>query len=147
MLLKSRASSYHHLGCGRSGLSSLGAVSGSGLGGLDLLIGLVRAVDGDLDSNLAAVNVLSVHLSNSLLLQLLRSQRDEAEATALAGLATSLELLDHKAWNRAKSDLGRQRLVGSEKLLKLSKGSAIPVNDIKSAKCHEPSPRSGRTGG
>jgi hypothetical protein len=54
-----------------------------------------------------------------LLLQLLRGQRDEAEATALAGLAASLELLDHEAGDGAKGDLGGQGLVGFEQLLEL----------------------------
>jgi hypothetical protein len=52
-------------------------------------------------------------------LQLLRSQGDEAEATTLARLTTSLELLDHETGNGTQGDLGRQRLVGGEKLLKL----------------------------
>jgi hypothetical protein len=89
------------------------------LGGVGLLVSLVRAVDGDLDGDFASLNLLAVHLSNSLLLLLLRGQGDETEATALAGLTASLELLDHETGNGAKSDLGRRRLVGREELLQL----------------------------
>jgi hypothetical protein len=85
-----------------------------------LLIRLVRAVNGNLDGNLTALNLLSVHLRNSLLLELLGSQSDEAETTTLAGLTTSLELLDHKSGNRSKSDLGGRGLISLEKLNKLS---------------------------
>lgn len=107
-----------HLSGGGSG-SLLGAILGLGSGSVGLLVGLVRAVDGNLDSNLAALDLLAVHLSNGLLLQLLGSQGDEAEATALASLATSLQLLDHEAGDRAQGDLGRRWLVGVEELLEL----------------------------
>ncbi len=100
----------------------LGAVGVLILGGLDIIIGLVRAVDGNLDSDLTALDLLAVHLSHGLLLQLLRGQGDEAESAALAGLAASLELLDHEAGDGAQGDLGRQGLVGVEQLLELNEG-------------------------
>jgi hypothetical protein len=125
-------SSLSRLGGSGSG-SSLGASSRGGLSSrgsllltvgsitLVLLIGLVRAVNGNLDGNLTALNLLSVHLSNSLLLELLGSQSDETETTTLAGLTTSLKLLDHESGNRSKSDLGGRGLISLEKLNKLSK--------------------------
>jgi hypothetical protein len=84
-----------------------------------LLIGLVRAVDGDLDSDLTTLDLLSVHLLNSLLLKLLRGESNETEATSLASLATSLEFLDHEAGNGAEGDLGRGGLVVLEELKEL----------------------------
>jgi hypothetical protein len=84
-----------------------------------LLISLIRAVNSNLDSDLTALNLLSVHLSNSLLLKFLRSQSDETEATTLAGLATSLKLLDHESGNRSESNLGRRGLIGLEELNEL----------------------------
>jgi len=109
---------------GSSGLrggggSLLGAVVVLALGGVGLLVSLVRAVDGNLDSDLATLNLLPVHLRDSLLLLLLVGKSNEAEATTLAGLSASLELLDHEARDRAESNLGRRWLVGSEELLKL----------------------------
>jgi len=79
-----------------------------------LLVGFVRTVNGDLDSDLTILDLLSVHLQDGLLLLLLICKSDKAEATSLAGLVTSLELLDHEAWDWAKGDLGRDRLVGSK---------------------------------
>lgn len=90
------------------GLLLLLALSGGGLGVVVLLSG---GVDGDLDGDLAALDLLAVHLSAGLLLQLLGAQGDEAEATALASLAASLELLDHEAGDGAEGDLGRAGLV------------------------------------
>jgi hypothetical protein len=86
---------------------SLLALSGSGL--LVVIILLAGGVDGDLDGDLAALDLLTVHLGTSLLLKLLGAQGDETEATALARLAASLELLDHEAGNGAESDLGGAR--------------------------------------
>jgi hypothetical protein len=119
----SRSRSGSSLGASsRDGLSSRGSLLLSvGSITLVLLIRLVRAVNGNLDGNLTALNLLSVHLRNSLLLELLGSQSDEAETTTLAGLTTSLELLDHKSGNRSKSDLGGRGLISLEKLNKLSK--------------------------
>lgn len=71
-----------------------------------MVVLLSGGVDGDLDSDLTALNLLAVHLVASLLLELLRAEGDEAEATALARLAASLELLDHETGNGAESDLG-----------------------------------------
>lgn len=112
-----------HLGDCLGNLSSNGGcllAVGLGLvGDVGFLIGLVGAVDGNLDSDLTTLNLLAVHLVDSLLLQLLRSKSDEAEATTLAGLTSSLELLDHESRNRSESDLSRRRLVGLEKVLEL----------------------------
>jgi len=88
--------------------------------GVGFLVGLVWAVDGDLDSDLTTLDLLAVHLRDSLLLLLLGCESDEAEATTLAGLVASLELLDHEAGNWAKGDLGGSWLVGSEEFLELS---------------------------
>jgi len=118
----------NHLGGGSLGLLGLlGAVGGLGLGALEVIIRLVRAVDGNLDSDLTALDLLAVHLSHGLLLQLLRGQGNETEAAALASLAASLELLDHEAGDGAEGDLGRQRLVRVEQLLELSGGSVTAI--------------------
>lgn len=103
---------------GLGGSSLLGLRLGLGRD-VSLLVGLVGAVNGDLDSDLTTLNLLAVHLIDSLLLQLLGSQRDETETTSLAGLTTGLELLDHEAGDGAESNLGGRRLVGGEKLLEL----------------------------
>ena len=118
---------HHHLSGShsRGSLNLLGTVRVLRLGGLEIIVSLVRAVDGNLDRDLAALDLLSVHLRDSLLLQLLRGQRDEAEAAALAGLAASLELLDHKPRNGPQGDLGRQGLIGVEQLLELRRVSVI----------------------
>jgi hypothetical protein len=83
------------------------------------LIGLVRAVNSNLDGDLTALNLLSVHLVNSLLLEFLGSQSNKAKATALASLATSLKLLDHESGDGSESNLGGRRLISLEKLNKL----------------------------
>lgn len=80
---------------------------------------LAGAVNGDLDSNLTALNLLSVHLLHSLFLLLLRTEGDETEATALASLVAGLELLDHEAGDGAKSNLGGNGLVGGKDFLQL----------------------------
>ena len=97
----------------------LGSVGVLVLRGLEIIICLIGAVDRHLDSDLAALDLLAVHLGHSLLLQLLGGQGNEAEAAALASLAASLELLDHKTGDGAKGDLRREGLVGGEKLLEL----------------------------
>lgn len=84
-----------------------------------LLVGLVRAVDGNFNSDLTTLNLLAVHLRNSFLLQLFGGESDEAEATTLAWLATCLEFLDHKSGNGSKGNLGRRRLVSFEEILEL----------------------------
>lgn len=108
-----------HLGGSGGCLLAVGLVL---LRSVGLLISLVWAVDGDLHGNLASLDFLAVHLRNGLLLELLRGKGDEAEATALAGLATSLELLDHEAGDGAERNLGRRGLVVVEKFLELSNG-------------------------
>lgn len=98
-----------------------GSLSGGGLalGAIDVVILLAGGVDRDLNGDLTALDLLAVHLGASLLLELLRSEGDEAEATALAGLTTSLELLDHETRNGAEGDLGLGRGVVLEDLKKL----------------------------
>lgn len=121
---------HHHLSSchSRGGLSLtlnvglLDSVHVLALGGLDVIIRLVRTIDGNLDSDLATLDLLAVHLGDSLLLKLLRGQRDEAKTAALAGLTARLELLDHEAGDGAQGDLGRQGLVGGEQLLELEGG-------------------------
>lgn len=95
------------LGSGRrslgGGLGCGSAVSG-GLGrGVVLLAGRVNR---DLNGDLTALDLLAVHLVAGLLLKLLGAEGHEAEATALAGLTASLELLDHEAGDGAEGDLG-----------------------------------------
>lgn len=89
-------------GWGSLGGDGSGALCG-GLGGIVLLAG---GVDRDLNGDLTALNLLAIHLVASLLLKLLRAESDESETTALARLATSLELLDHEAGDGAEGDLG-----------------------------------------
>ena len=125
---RSRSSSGSGSSHGTGGRSSRGGSLGSrsvlllGTGSITLillLVGLIRAVDSNLDGNLTTLNLLSVHLSNSLLLELLGSKSDKSEATTLTGLTTSLKLLDHESRDRTKSDLGRRGLISLEKLNKL----------------------------
>jgi hypothetical protein len=125
---RSRCSSGSGSSHGTGGRSSRGGSLGSrsvlllGIGSITLillLVGLIGAVDSNLDGNLTTLNLLSVHLSNSLLLELLGSKSDKSEATTLAGLTTSLKLLDHESRDGTKSDLGRRGLISLEKLNKL----------------------------
>jgi hypothetical protein len=114
-------------GGGGGGSSSGGASGGSGsgltLGGsLHVVVLLSGRVNGDLDGDLTTLNLLSVHLRASLLLELLGAEGDETETTALAGLTTSLELLDHEAGDGTKSDLGLGGRVVLEDLEELYKG-------------------------
>jgi len=92
----------------RCGASSLG---------VDVL--LAGTIDSDLDCDLTAVDLLAVHLTYGLLLQLLRSKRDKAEAATFARLVTSLKLLHHIAGDGTESDLGGGGAIGSEELLEL----------------------------
>lgn len=108
-------------------LSSSGSLSGAvgTLGGslgswsIGIIVGLVWAVDGDLDGDLTTLDLLSVHLSNGLLLHLLRGKSNETESTSLAGFVAGLELLDHEAGDGAKGDLGGGWLISSEEFLEL----------------------------
>lgn len=113
-----------------SGRLGGGSTLGSGGGAIlltrdDLLILLTRAIDGDLDGNLTALDLLAIHLRASLLLQLLRSEGDKAKATALARLVAGLKLLDHEARDGPESDLGRSRRIVLEDLHKLQTESAM----------------------
>lgn len=124
------------LGSSRRG-SALGG--GGGGGGLLALMGsyvvvlLSGGVDGDLDGDLTALDLFAVHLSASLLLKLFRSEGNESEATALASLTTSLELLDHESGDGAKGDLGGGGLVVLEDLEELEcvkKTTSIPDRKV-----------------
>ena len=97
-------------------------------GGVDVVL-LAGAVDGDLDSNGATVNVLAVHLADGLGLEFLRGEVDETETAGLAALVTGLELLDHEAGNGTKSDLGGDGGVVGEDLLELY-GRNDPVSTM-----------------
>ena len=88
-------------------------------GSLRVDVLFARAIDGNLDSDLTAVDLLAIHLTNCLLLELLRSKGYETEATSLAGLVAGLELLYHVASDGTKSDLGGCRVVSSEEFLEL----------------------------
>ena len=101
---------------------AVGALGGSlGSWSICILIGLVWAVDGDLDSDLTALDLLGVHLSDGLLLHLLRGQSDETESTSLAGFVAGLKLLDHEAGDWAQGDLGGGWLISSEEFLELER--------------------------
>lgn len=93
--------------------------SGFSSWGIGIIVGLVWAVNCDLNSNFTALNLLSIHLLNGLLLLLLLRKSDETEATALAGFVAGLELLDHETGNWAKGDLSGGWLICSEKFLEL----------------------------
>jgi len=80
---------------------------------------LAWAVDGNLDCDFSTLDLLAVHLGNSLLLQLLRLKSNETEASALAWLVSGLELLDHESWNGSEGNLGRDGLVVVEEFLEL----------------------------
>jgi len=84
-----------------------------------VLVLLARAVDCDLNSNLAAFDLLAVHIGAGLLLHLLGCKSDKAKTTALARLVACLELADHELWNWAKGDLGRGWVVVCKQLKKL----------------------------
>lgn len=72
---------------------------------------LAWAINGYLDCNFSSLNLLAIHLRDGLLLQLLRLQGNEAKASALSGLVSGLELLDHESWDWSEGDLGRDGLV------------------------------------
>ncbi len=80
-----------------------------------ILVLLPRAINSNLDRNLPALNLLPIHLLASLLLQLLTSERDEAEPAAFARLVARLQLADHELGDRAESDFRlRGAVVGKE---------------------------------
>lgn len=87
-------------------------------GRVDVVL-LAGAVDGDLDGNGATVDLLAVHLVDGLGLELLRGQGDKAEATRLAALVASLELLDHESGDGTQSHLGRDGRVVDKDFLEL----------------------------
>lgn len=87
--------------------------------GVRILVLLARAVNGDLDSDLTALDLLAVHLLACLLLQLFTSERNEAKAAALAWLVAGLELAHHELGDGTESDLGGGRLVLVEDLEQL----------------------------
>jgi hypothetical protein len=120
--------SHNRLGGGGRGLEAGRALSGAGLGvslggtldrSAGVLVLLARAVNSNLDSDLAALDLLAVHIGTGLLLHLLGGKSNKTEAAALAGFVASLELADHELRDRTKSDLGRGRLILSEDLEKL----------------------------
>lgn len=104
-----------------SGNLFCGAISGTGSGILGVLdrVFLARAVDGDFDRNLSAIDLLAVHVSDRLLLEFLRLKGDKAETSTLAWLVSGLEFLHHESWNWSKGDLSGNRLVVDEKFLQL----------------------------
>lgn len=114
-----------HLSLGGSSRSGSSVLLSRGVGFLVLVSGrvdvvfLARAVNGDLDRNSAAVNLLAVHLADGLGLELLRSQVHETEAASLPALVAGLELLNHKTGDRAESHLGGNGLEVLEDVLEL----------------------------
>ena len=80
---------------------------------------LAWAINGDLDCDLSTLDLLAVHLGNSFLLQLLRFERNEAEASSLSWLVPGLELLDHESWDWSESNLCGDWLVVIEEFLEL----------------------------
>jgi len=132
------------LGClvggGSLGDRSL-TLSGSTFRGVVLLAG---GVDRDLNGDLTALDLLAVHLGASLLLELFGTKGDETEATALAGLTASLELLDHETGDWAEGDLGLGGGVVLEDLEKLGQVSDA-LED--SRLINVPYPPSGRMAG
>lgn len=103
---------------GSGGLGGLLVLVG---GGVDIVVLLSGAVNGDLDGNGTTINLLAIHLANGLGLELLVGEADETETAGLAALVASLELLDHEAGNGAQGNLGTDGLVGGEDLLELWK--------------------------
>lgn len=91
----------------------------SGTSGFGIYVFLARAIDGDLDSNLPAIDVFAVHIGDSLLLEFFRAKRNEAKSTTFARLVASLEFLNHEAGNWTKSDLRGGWLIGREELFEL----------------------------
>lgn len=86
-----------------------------------VLVLLAGAVDRDLNSNLATLNLLAVHVGAGLLLKLLTRERHEAETTTLARLVAGLELADHELGDWAEGNLGGGGRVVGEDLEELKK--------------------------
>lgn len=109
-------------GSGRgSSLTTLSSSSGR------VLVLLSWAVDGDLDGNLATLNLLAVHVGARLLLELLARERHEAETAALAWLVAGLKLADHELGDGTKGDLGGGGRVVGEDLEELSRKMSVKV--------------------
>ena len=100
---------------GARGISLGGAIGGR----VGVLVLLARGVNSDLDSDLAALDLLAVHIGTGLLLHLLGGEGNKTEATALARLVAGLKLTDHKLGDRTEGNLGGGRLVLSEDFEKL----------------------------
>ena len=150
--MKRVSGSRRNLGGGHSrGLGGLlGGLGGSTVGGslalaaLEVVVLLARRVDRDLNGDLTALDLLAVHLAASLLLELLGAEGDETEATALAGLTTSLELLDHEAGDGAEGDLG---LGGGVVLEDLKELEIVSARSRLRRNLYVPYPPSGRKAG
>ena len=124
--LRSHAFMNHSSGGGRGldAARALGGARGVSLGGtlggrVGVLVLLARAVNGNLDSDLTALDLLAVHIGTGLLLHLLGGKSNKTEAAALARLVAGLELTDHELGNRTESNLGGGRLVLGEDLEEL----------------------------
>lgn len=80
-----------------------------------VIILLAGTVNRDLNSDLAALDLFTVHLRACLLLHLFTRESDEAETTALTWLVAGLELADHELRDRAEGDFGGGwRVVGED---------------------------------
>ncbi len=83
--------------------------------GIWILVFLARAVNRDLNSDLAALDLLAIHLGARFLLHLFTREGDETEAAAFAWLVTGLELADHELGDRTESDFGGGwRVIGED---------------------------------
>jgi hypothetical protein len=110
----------NHLCSGSLSDCAVGILSSSFSGwGVGIIIGLVWAVNGDLDSDLTTFNLLAIHLVDGLLLLFLGSKSNESESTTFARFVASLKLLDHETWDWSKGDLGGGWLISSEEFLEL----------------------------
>jgi hypothetical protein len=105
------------LGGARLGVSLGGTIGGR----VGVLVLLARAVNSDLDGDLATLDLLAVHIGTGLLLHLLSGKSNKTEAAALARLVAGLELTDHEFGDGTESDLGGGRLVLSEDLEELER--------------------------
>ena len=80
---------------------------------------LSGTVNGHLDSDLATLDLSSIHLTDSLLAELRGGNSNKAEPTTLAALVACLQLFDQEPRDRTESNLGRNWLVGGKKFLEL----------------------------
>lgn len=119
-------------------------VGGVALGGIDVVVLLAGRIDRDLNGDLAALNLLAVHLVASLLLELLGTESNETETTALAGLTASLQLLDHEAGDGAEGDLG---LGGGVVLEDLKELGVVRISQKIDDQQNVPCPPSGHKAG